>query len=147
MTTTAKTKFENLLRRHEQERTDTAAEVLREEAEQATALRNAINPELGAALAEAMNDVEKQLRDDRKSGHLHAKVETSLPHFADAVFPPLTAADRREGRRQVTVFVPRPHAGGGHERLAIAMFDATASVFPHRSAGLLERERTETGDT
>jgi hypothetical protein len=147
MTDTAKAKFENLLRRHEQERTDTAAEVLREEAEQATALRNAINPELGAALVEAMDDVEKQLRDDRKGGHLHAKVETSLPSFADAAFPPLSAADRREGRRQVTVYVPRPHAGGGHERLALALVDVTAAVFPHRSAGLLERERAETGDT
>lgn len=147
MTDTAKTTFENMLRRHEQERTDTAAEVLREEAEQATALRNAINPELGAALVEAMDDVEAQLRDDRRGGHLHAKVETSLPSFADVAFPALTAADRREGRRQVTVFVPREQAGGGHERLAIAMFDATAAVFPHRSAGLLERERAETGDT
>ncbi|MDQ3420817.1 MAG: hypothetical protein M3541_18935 [Acidobacteriota bacterium] len=147
MTTTAKTTFENMLRRHEIERTDLASEVLREEAEQATALRNALHPELGVALVEAMDAVETQLRDDRKSGHLHAKVETSLPSFADASFPPLSAADRREGRRQVTIFVPRPHAGGGHERLAIAMFDATASVFPHQSAGLLERERTETGDT
>jgi hypothetical protein len=147
MTTTAKATFENMLRRHEQERTDLADQVLREEAEQATALRNAINPDLGAALVEAMDAVEAQLRDDRRAGHLHAKVETSLPHFADATFPPLSAADRREGRRQVTIFVPREQAGGGHERLAIAMFDATASVFPHRSAGLLERERAETGDT
>ncbi len=122
--------FTNLLQRQEQERADFAAQLLQEEQEQATALRNAVNPQVGRALAGALEDLEERIRRDRKAGSLIAKVETSLPAWATTAFPPPDADDVAEGRPRTILFVPRRFADGHQEHEAFVLADVSSVVFP-----------------
>lgn len=134
MTNTIETRsrqaFINLLQRQEQERTDLAAQLLAEEQEEATALRNAVNPQVGRALAVALEDLEERIRRDRKAGSLIAKVETSLPAWAATAFPPPDADDVAESRPRTILFVPRRFADGHQEHEAFVLADVSTAVFP-----------------
>jgi hypothetical protein len=131
MTTEAPSRqaFANMLARHEQERATFAAQLLAEEKAQASQLRAAFNPEAGTALAEALNDIERQLRADHRTGNLHAVQVTDLPSWASTDFPALDAADRAEGRRRVIVHVPRQYADGHRDPIALAVIDVSDAIF------------------
>lgn len=133
-------KLNALLARHEQERNDLVEQLQKEEQERADHLRAAVNPLSGAAMSEALSAVERQIAEDRRAGRLYAKVQTSLPSFADVEFPALDRHERETGWRNVVVFIPRSYADGARERLALALVDVTDAVFLRSTSGMIERE-------
>ncbi len=119
----------SMIHRHEAERKQLADQLLADEHEQADRLLAAVNPQAGAALAEALADVEKQLRADHRTGNLHAIQVTDLPSWASTQFPALDAADRADGRRRVLLHVPRQYADGHRDPIAFALVDVSDVVF------------------
>lgn len=118
-----------MIHRHEAERRDLADALLAEQREQGDRLLAAVNPEVGAALAGAVADVERQIRQDRKADRLLAKIEPVVPGWAQVAFPPLDSDEVNEGRKRMVVFVP-PRFGGDHqEPVAVALVDVSDAVF------------------
>jgi hypothetical protein len=132
-----------MLHRHESERRDLADALLAEEREQADQLRAAFNPEAGAAIATALNDIERQLRADHRTGNLHAIQVTDLPSWASTQFPALDAADRAEGRRRVLLHVPRQYADGHRDPIAFAVIDVSDAIFGPGSRSQVDRAMAE----
>jgi hypothetical protein len=118
-----------MIHRHESERRDLADHLLAEQRDQADELLAAINPEVGAALAGAVADVERQIRQDRKADRLLAKIEPAVPGWAALAFPPLGSDEVDEGRKRMVLFAP-PRFGDGHqEPVALALVDVSDQVF------------------
>lgn len=118
-----------LLHRHESERRELADALLAEQRDQGDRLLAAVNPEVGAALAEAVDQIERQIRQDRKADRLLAKIEPVVPGWAQVAFPPLDSDEVNEGRKRMVVFVP-PRFGGDHqEPVAVALVDVSDAVF------------------
>lgn len=130
-----------LLHRHESERRELADQLLAEQREQGDRLLAAVNPEVGAALAEAVDQIERQIRQDRKADRLLAKIEPAVPGWAALAFPPLGADEVDEGRKRMVLFAP-PRFGDGHqEPVALALVDVSDQVF---GAGSRTRVNAET---
>lgn len=121
--------FAALLERQAREREDAAAALLDAEQRAANGIRNTIHPQVGAALAQALEDVEQAIREDLRADRLRVRIETTLPHFMDTTFPAPGPDDADAGRRSMIVFVPRATADGHRESLALALVDVSDAVF------------------
>jgi hypothetical protein len=128
-TPTATDRLDTLLREQERQRSDFVAELLDEERRAAAGIVDALHPDAGAKLADAIDQIERQVRQDLRAGRLLAKVETSLPSWADRNLPPLDPDDAEAGRRSVVLFVPRPFGDGSREPVAVALVDVSDSVY------------------
>lgn len=133
----------NLLRRQEQEREDAVAAVLRAEREDAAALANAVLPDAGARLAEAVAEVEAQIRSDVRAARLLAEVRTELPSWADRTLPLLDPDDVGSGRRRVVVYIPRQFGDGTRENVASALIDVSDPVFGRGAGRQRDREMAD----
>jgi hypothetical protein len=132
-----------MIHRHEAERRDLADALLAEQREQGDRLLAAVNPEVGAALAGAVADVERQIRQDRKADRLLAKIEPAVPGWAALAFPPLGADEVDEGRKRMVLFAP-PRFGDGHqEPVALALVDVSDQVFGVGSRARVDRALAE----
>jgi hypothetical protein len=148
MTTEAPSRqaFANMLARHEQERATFAAQLLAEEKAQASQLREAFNPEAGAALAEAFDQIERQVRQNKRADKLLARVEPVVPSWVDANLPALDPDEADAGRRRMVLYIPPPLAGGGRESVVLAVVDVTDALHgpgarARRDQDQLNRER------
>ncbi len=128
-TPTATDRLAGLLRLQEQQRADFVAELLDEQRQHAASILGDLHPDVGNALTEALEGIERQIREDHRAGRLLAKIETSVPSWADRNLPPLDPDDAAAGRRSMIVFVPRATADGHRESLALALVDVSDSVY------------------
>lgn len=129
--TTPEETFDALLRRQADERQALADALIRVEQLEAQQLQQGFNANAGSALAEALRELERQLRQDARNGvPIQATVVDTLPGWAPAHLPTLDEEDEADGKKPVIVFMPRTDAHTGErERLALALFDVSAAVF------------------
>lgn len=129
--TTQEHSFDVLLRKQADERRALADALLHQEELEARLLSQQVNSHAGTALAEAIREVERQIKQDRGAGNLEAAVLTELPSWAPRHLPQLDEDDLESSRKSVVVVIPRTDASSGHrDRLALALFDVTDAVFP-----------------
>jgi hypothetical protein len=126
---TATDRLAGLLRLQEQQRADFVAELLDAERRAAAGIVDALHPDAGAKLADAIDQIERQIRQDLRAGRLLAKIETSVPSWADRNLPPLDPDDVEAGRRSIVLYVPRAFGDGTREPIALAMIDVSDAVY------------------
>lgn len=140
---TARTRVDALLAKQQQERTELTAALESEEAEAALALRESVRDDAGRALAEAMDIIEAQVRQDRRADRMLAKVESSLPSWADANLPALDPDEADAGRKRMILYLPPAWAGGGREAVVLALVDVTDQVHGQGARARRDRDMAE----
>lgn len=141
----ARDRIGDLLNRQARERADLAHILEVEETEAARSLAEAVVPGAGAKLAEAIAEIETQLRQDHRTGDLLAREVHALPSWAvTGDLPTLTPHERAEGRRAVAVYCgPVLATDGRREPVAYALVDVSATIFGDRAVAALAQDRAD----
>jgi len=135
-TNRASEQLRGLLERQSRERRELVEALVAEEDSEAAEIRGEFNQNAGTAIAEALEDVERQIQRDLKADTLRAAVITELPGWMARNLPYLDDDDILAGRKSVLVCIPRREANGHYrERKALAVIDVSKQVFPGGNRG------------